>query len=98
MRVVCVSLQLVPPHYKMSRWFLNLLASNVMFTFFTFVLASNGLLTDLLGSGTAHYDEPFWMEKIKHQGVSPFNPNATEYKVFRNVKVGNKDRLFLILC
>ena len=92
MRVFRVSLQLpvVPPHCKMSRWFLNLLASNVMFTFFTFVLASNGLLTDLLGSGTAQKDEPFWMEKIKHQGISPFNPNATEYRVFRNVKVSNK--------
>ena len=86
-RLSRVSLQLVPPHYKMSRWFSNLLAANVMFTFFTFVLASNGLLMDLLGSGTAHNDEPFWMEKIKHQGISPFNPNATEYKVFRNVKV-----------
>ena len=88
----CVSrsLQLVPPHYKMSRWFLNLLASNsAMFTFFTFVLASNALLTDLLGPGTAsaYNDEPFWMEGIKHQGISPFNPNATEYQVFRNVKV-----------
>jgi hypothetical protein len=82
------------PHYKMSRWLLNLLAAIVMFTFFTFVLASNGL-ADLLGtagapsSGTAYHDsdQPFWMEKIKHQGISPFNPNATEYKVFRNVKV-----------
>jgi hypothetical protein len=81
------------PLYKMSRWFLNLLASNLMFTFFAFVLAANGLLTDLLGSGSAHHDEPFWMEKIKHQGISPFNPNATEYKVFRNVKVGTQDLL-----
>jgi hypothetical protein len=66
-----------------------------MFTFLTLVLASlsNGLLTDLLGTGAAPIDapidEPFWMEKIKHQGVSPFNPNATEYKVFRNVKVSS---------
>ena len=98
-RVFCVSLQLVPPHYKMSRWFLNLLASNIMFMFFTFVLASNGLFADLLGTGTAHNDQPFWMEKIKHQGVSPFNPNATEYKVFRNVKVGNGIFcVFKILC
>ena len=67
---------------------------NVMFTFFTFVLAtSNGLIADLLGTGTAHQDEPFWMEKIKHQGISPFNPNATEYKVFRNVKVSSWSHL-----
>src|SRR5258707_8353103 len=32
-------------------------------------------------------DSPFWMEKIKHQGRSPFNPDPTGYKVFRNVKV-----------
>ncbi|KAH9476319.1 putative glucan endo-1,3-beta-glucosidase [Psilocybe cubensis] len=29
---------------------------------------------------------PFWMEKIKHQGISPFNANPSTYKVFRNVK------------
>jgi len=27
------------------------------------------------------------MEKIKHQGKSPFNPDPVGYKVFRNVKV-----------
>lgn len=27
------------------------------------------------------------MEKIKHQGISPFNPDPVGYKVFRNVKV-----------
>ncbi|KAF9531470.1 glycoside hydrolase family 55 protein [Crepidotus variabilis] len=31
-------------------------------------------------------DAPFWMESIKHQGQSPFNPKPSEYKVFRNVK------------
>ncbi|PPQ70368.1 hypothetical protein CVT24_013143 [Panaeolus cyanescens] len=39
-----------------------------------------------LGPGTAAPGEPFWMEKIKHQGKSPFNPNPQDYKVFRNVK------------
>lgn len=97
-RVSRVSLQLVPPQYKMSRWFSNLLTANVMFTFFTFVLASNGLLTDLLGSGAALNDEPFWMEKIKHQGISPFNANATDYKVFRNVKVSNRIVCAFIPC
>lgn len=29
---------------------------------------------------------PFWMEKIKHQGISPFHPDP-QYRVFRNVKV-----------
>ncbi|PPQ72918.1 hypothetical protein CVT24_000192 [Panaeolus cyanescens] len=39
-----------------------------------------------LSRGTAHPDAPFWMERIKHQGISPFNPNGKEYQVFRNVK------------
>ena len=30
---------------------------------------------------------PFWMEKIKHQGKAPFNPDPNGYNVFRNVKV-----------
>ena len=75
----------------MSSWFSNLLTVLVTFTFFTFVLASNNnsfnMAIDLLGPGTAPNDKPFWMESIKHQGISPFNPNATKYKVFRNVKV-----------
>jgi hypothetical protein len=36
---------------------------------------------------SAPNDAPFWMEKIKHQGKSPFNPDPVGYKVFRNVKV-----------
>jgi hypothetical protein len=32
-------------------------------------------------------DAPFWMERIKHQGSAPFNPDPNGYKVFRNVKV-----------
>ncbi|KAK0210244.1 exo-beta-1,3-glucanase [Desarmillaria ectypa] len=30
--------------------------------------------------------EPFWLEAIKHQGTSPFNPDPGSYQVFRNVK------------
>ncbi|KAK0442944.1 exo-beta-1,3-glucanase [Armillaria borealis] len=30
--------------------------------------------------------EPFWLEFIKHQGTSPFNPDPGSYQVFRNVK------------
>jgi glucan 1,3-beta-glucosidase len=29
---------------------------------------------------------PYWLEDIEHQGLASFNPNATSYKVFRNVK------------
>ncbi|PPQ99276.1 hypothetical protein CVT26_014092 [Gymnopilus dilepis] len=34
----------------------------------------------------ANSSSPFWMESIKHQGISPFNSDPTNYKVFRNVK------------
>jgi hypothetical protein len=39
-----------------------------------------------LGPGTAISDDPFWLETIKHQGISAFNPNPSSYQVFRNVK------------
>ena len=39
-----------------------------------------------MGPGTAAPGEPYWMEKIKHQGVAAFNPRPGEYQVFRNVK------------
>ena len=39
-----------------------------------------------LGSGTASPTDPYWLETIKHQGTSPFNPNPGLYQVFRNVK------------
>ncbi|KAF8900746.1 exo-beta-1,3-glucanase [Gymnopilus junonius] len=34
----------------------------------------------------ASSSSPFWMESIKHQGISPFNSDPSSYKVFRNVK------------
>ncbi|KAL4069050.1 glycoside hydrolase family 55 protein, partial [Scleroderma citrinum] len=30
--------------------------------------------------------DPYWLEAIKHQGTSAFNPNPSSYQVFRNVK------------
>ncbi|KAF9068659.1 exo-beta-1,3-glucanase [Rhodocollybia butyracea] len=37
-------------------------------------------------SGTAAAGAAYWMENIKHQGTSAFNPNPSSYQVFRNVK------------
>lgn len=37
--------------------------------------------------GHAKPNDPFWLEAIKHQGTSPFNPDPANYRVFRNVKV-----------
>ncbi|KAF8184872.1 exo-beta-1,3-glucanase [Mycena galopus ATCC 62051] len=42
--------------------------------------------TTPLGAGTAASTDPFWMQNIKHQGISAFNPNPSTYQVFRNVK------------
>lgn len=39
-----------------------------------------------LGAGTARANDPFWMETIKHQGISAYHPNSRGYQVFRNVK------------
>ncbi|KAJ3557789.1 hypothetical protein NM688_g1277 [Phlebia brevispora] len=39
-----------------------------------------------LGSGAAAPGDPFWMQNIQHQGVAPFNSDASTYQVFRNVK------------
>ncbi|GLB43041.1 putative glycoside hydrolase family 55 protein [Lyophyllum shimeji] len=39
-----------------------------------------------LGAGTAAPSDPFWMQSIKHQGISAYNPNPGGYQVFRNVK------------
>ncbi|KAG2075935.1 glycoside hydrolase family 55 protein [Suillus decipiens] len=39
-----------------------------------------------LTKGNATWGEPYWLENIPHQGMAPFAPNATSYKVFRNVK------------
>ncbi|KAF9262846.1 exo-beta-1,3-glucanase [Marasmius fiardii PR-910] len=39
-----------------------------------------------LGPGLAGPGEPFWLENIKHQGISVYHPNASDYPVFRNIK------------
>lgn len=39
-----------------------------------------------LGDGGAAYNEPYWLEKIKHQGLSAYNKDPASYKTFRNVK------------
>ncbi|KAJ8699458.1 hypothetical protein PTI98_002571 [Pleurotus ostreatus] len=61
-------------------WFLALRATfGVRFT----MAGANA--TDSLGLSRTRKD-PFWLEAIKHQGIAPFHPNASQYPVFRNVK------------
>ncbi|QRV88543.1 exo-beta-1,3-glucanase [Ceratobasidium sp. AG-Ba] len=42
--------------------------------------------TEPLGLGTAAPGDPYWMESIARLGGSPYKPNPSTYKVFRNVK------------
>lgn len=39
-----------------------------------------------LSTGTSGSCAPYWLEDIKHQGIASFNPNPSNYTVFRNVK------------
>lgn len=39
-----------------------------------------------LGDGSAAENEPYWLEKIKHQGLSSYNKDPASYRTFRNVK------------
>ena len=40
-----------------------------------------------LGVGKAAPTDPFWMQNIKHHGISAYHSDPSAYKVFRNVKV-----------
>lgn len=39
-----------------------------------------------LSTGTSGSCAPYWLENIKHQGIASFNPNPSNYTVFRNVR------------
>ena len=39
-----------------------------------------------LGDGSAAQNEPYWLEKMKHQGLSAYNKDPPNYRTFRNVK------------
>ncbi|KAF8063611.1 exo-beta-1,3-glucanase [Lyophyllum atratum] len=59
----------------------------------TMVLGLTSLVSGLgtscsapLGAGTAAPGDPFWMQSIRHQGISAYHSNPAGYQVFRNVK------------
>ncbi|KAF5391727.1 hypothetical protein D9757_001809 [Collybiopsis confluens] len=58
----------------------------VLFGFFTLVSSLGSSCSAPLGAGTAASTDPFWLQNIKHQGISAFNSNPAGYQVFRNVK------------
>ena len=55
-------------------------------TYLTYVAALGSKCSVPLDHGCAHPGEPYWLEKIKHQGTAAYNPDPAGYKVFRNVK------------
>jgi len=55
-------------------------------TYLTYVAALDSQYDVPLGQGNAHPGEPYWLEKIKHQGTAAYNLDPAGYKVFRNVK------------
>ncbi|KAF8960770.1 pectate lyase superfamily protein-domain-containing protein [Flammula alnicola] len=64
----------------------SLRTASVVLAFATLVSGLGTTCSTSLGAGTSGPNDPFWMESIKHQGKSPFNPNPSSYTVFRNVK------------
>lgn len=62
------------------------LLSLALATAATMVSALGTTCTTPLGAGTAAAGDPYWLESIKHQGISAFHSNPAGYKVFRNVK------------
>ncbi|KAF9648249.1 exo-beta-1,3-glucanase [Thelephora ganbajun] len=55
-------------------------------THLAYVAALGSECTVPLCGGNAPPNEPYWLEKVKHQGIAAYNPDPTGYKVFRNVK------------
>lgn len=64
---------------------LSLLSASICLLLAPIVFALGSSCSAPLITGQAAPDEPYWLENIKHQGTSAFNPNKS-YKVFRNVK------------
>ena len=67
--------------------------SSVVPFFLSYLLTSITMVSGLgstcsspLGPGTAGANDPFWLQNIKHQGISAFNSAPGSYQVFRNVK------------
>lgn len=54
------------------------------FLVFLILLCSHAIASNSTSNSTRLAQ--YWLENIKHQGLSPFNPNASTYQVFRNVK------------
>ncbi|KAI0480733.1 putative Exo-beta-1,3-glucanae [Xylariaceae sp. FL0804] len=48
--------------------------------------AARDISVDIDSTLSTESGSSYWLENIKHQGIAPFNANASSYQVFRNVK------------
>ncbi|KAG8220202.1 glycoside hydrolase family 55 protein [Butyriboletus roseoflavus] len=64
---------------------LALLSASACLLLASFASALGSSCPAPLTTGQAAPGEPYWLQSIKHQGTSAFNPNTT-YQVFRNVQ------------
>ena len=54
--------------------------------FLIYIIALGSQCSIPLGDGSAAENEPYWLEKMKHQGLSAYNKDPASYRSFRNVK------------
>ncbi|KAI9566967.1 glycoside hydrolase family 55 protein, partial [Boletus coccyginus] len=64
---------------------LALLSASACLLLASFVSGLGSSCSAPLTTGQAAPEDPYWLQNIKHQGTSAFNPNTT-YQVFRNVQ------------
>lgn len=64
---------------------LVLLVASACLLLAPFVSALGSSCSAPLITGQAAPEDTYWLQNIKHQGTSAFNPNST-YQVFRNVQ------------
>lgn len=68
-----------------TRSALALLSASACLLLAPFVSSLGSSCSALSTTGEAAPGDPYWLQNIKHQGTSAFNPNTT-YEVFRNVQ------------
>ncbi|ESK92896.1 glycoside hydrolase family 55 protein [Moniliophthora roreri MCA 2997] len=58
----------------------------ILLSYISSVMSLGTSCSSPIGPGTAAPGDPYWLQTIRHQGSSAFNPNPGSYQVFRNVK------------
>ena len=77
-------------HFHSLIALLSAAASHVVAEHIPSVANQPPIVTPASNIGPKSVDEgipaPYWLEEIKHQGISAFHPHPKSYQVFRNVK------------